>query len=122
MQDMMKKKEFFDPEGENNQSKSRKVGNSNRSNREKSEYSISNTTIYHNAVEKAQPENESNHIQQMEVDSEITFQLNRLRENMSSEDQIDTSDELINDVNVDDISGHQHDDNPNDHQEPQVSV
>ena len=58
----------------------------------------------------------------MEVDSEITFQLNRLRESMSSEDQIDTSDELINDVNVDDISGHQHDVNPNDHQEPQVSV
>ena len=63
MQDMMKKKEFFDPEGEKYQSKSRKVGNSNRSNREKSEYSISDTTIYHNAVEKAQPENESNHIQ-----------------------------------------------------------
>ena len=50
----------------------------------------SETTIYHNAVQKDVGSTET-----VEVDQEISFKLNRLRDSTSSEEQGDTSGELM---------------------------
>lgn len=60
--------------------------------------SNSETTIYKNAVDQVLDKGtDEQQYEHMEVDSEINFKLKRLpdRESTSSEDQIDTSDELL---------------------------
>ena len=66
--------------------------------------SSSETTIYKNALEKQVNPLTTNEIAEEEVDSEITFRVNKadiskLRESSSSEDPIDTSDEMM-DIDV----------------------
>ena len=66
--------------------------------------SSSETTIYKNALEKQVNPLTTNEIAEEEVHSEITFRVNKadiskLRESSSSEDPIDTSDEMM-DVDV----------------------
>ena len=80
MKDLMVKKGFFDQDSEDKPPKKKaKTGN----------VSESDTTIYRNAVEH-QPIQEP-----VDEETDITFNLKRLWESTSSEEQIDMSDELI---------------------------
>ena len=111
MQDMMLKKGFF--EIETNEKQKRRKKNSGRVSvsdfvMEASQPSASETTIYQNTVEPVDDTNE------LDVDPEISFKLKRLRESTSSEeqDQIDTSDELIEHDFVDKDHGWKDKDQP----------
>ena len=104
MQDMMLKKGVFEPQQEMGKS-IKPTGKNKQGNKvDKSSGSSSVTTIYQNSVEKVL---ELRVVPQQLIlrnDPEISFKTTHLRDSTSSEDQVDTSDELI-DIDLNNVVG-----------------
>ena len=94
LQDIMLKKGFLE-DGQSLEGKKLAKGSTERGKDQADlDNSVSETTIYRSAVEK-----EDNppiaEFEKVDVDSEITLKLKKLRDSTSSEEPIDTSDEMI---------------------------
>ena len=107
MQDMMLQKGFFmekpDKTGDSKRSDTRsdRGGKTNENSDNESDI-----TIYQNAVRKVTQDNSDKQVQ-VTVDPEKSFKVIRKRDSLSSEDKIDTSDELIEVDNFrDDVHSH----------------